>query len=67
LPFILPSDVSLVKNLSSSLQDYDALVIVATQLDEITEYVDSLVAKDLQSFSQVKRKKKYFKKLYFIF
>ncbi|CAF5033886.1 unnamed protein product, partial [Rotaria sp. Silwood1] len=29
-------DVNLVKNLSSPLTDYDALVIVATQLDEIT-------------------------------
>ncbi|CAF3982809.1 unnamed protein product, partial [Rotaria sp. Silwood2] len=46
-------DVNLVKNLSSSLKDYDALVVVATQLDEITEFLDSSVTKDLQSFSQL--------------
>ncbi|CAF1143877.1 unnamed protein product [Rotaria sordida] len=46
-------DVNLVKNLSSSLKEYDALVVVATQLNEITEFVDSSVVKDLQSFSQL--------------
>ncbi|CAF3419152.1 unnamed protein product [Rotaria sp. Silwood1] len=46
-------DVNLVKNLSSPLTDYDALVIVATQLDEITEFVDSSMTKDLQSFIQL--------------
>ena len=52
--FLLPSDVNLVKNLASSLQDYDALVIIATELGEINEYIDVSVAKDLQTHSQVK-------------
>ena len=42
-----------MKNLSSSLPDYDALIIVATQLDEIKGFVDSSVVENLQSFSQV--------------
>jgi hypothetical protein len=50
---ILPSDVHLVKNLASSLKDYDALVVVATQLDELTGFIDTPVTKNLQSFSQV--------------
>jgi hypothetical protein len=64
------SDVNLVKNLASSLQDYDALVLVATQLDDVTGFVDASVTKDLQSFVQVKIKKKtknFFRKLYFNF
>ncbi len=52
------SDVKLVKNLSSSLQDYDALVVVATQLDDITEFVDISVTANLQSFTQVRINKK---------
>jgi hypothetical protein len=62
------SDVNLVKNLSSSLQDYDALVVVATQLDDITEFVDSSVTTNLQLFTQVritKQMKSFFPKLYF--
>ena len=47
-----------MKNLSSPLNDYDALVIVATQLNEITQFVDSTVTKDLQTYSQVKIEKK---------
>jgi hypothetical protein len=50
---ILPRDVHLVKNLASSLKDYDALVVVATQLDELTGFIDTPVTKNLQSFSQV--------------
>jgi hypothetical protein len=46
--------VNLVKSLSSPSKDYDALVLVATQLDQIKEYVDSSVTKDLQLFSQVR-------------
>jgi hypothetical protein len=42
-----------VKNLASSLTDYDALVVVATQLDELTGFIDTSVTKNLQSFSQV--------------
>jgi hypothetical protein len=64
------SDVNLVKNLASSLNDYDALVVVATQLDEITGFVDGSVTKDLQSFAQVKIKIKtkfFFRKFYFNF
>ncbi|CAF4452886.1 unnamed protein product, partial [Rotaria magnacalcarata] len=34
-------DVNLVKNLSSPLQEYDALVVVASELDQIAEFVDS--------------------------
>ncbi len=56
--YAISSDVNLVKNLSTSLQEYDALVIVATQLDEITGFVNSSVTKDLQSFSQVRTGKK---------
>jgi leucyl aminopeptidase len=46
-------DVNLVKNLSSSLQEYDALVIVASGLNETNDYIDASVTKDLQSFSQL--------------
>ncbi len=61
------SDVNLVKNLASSLNDYDALVVVATQLDEITGFVDGSVSKDLQTFAQVKIKikTKFFSKILF--
>jgi len=61
------SDVNLVKNLASSLKDYDALVVVATQLDEITGFVDGAVTKDLQTFAQVKIKikTKFFSKILF--
>ena len=43
-----------MKNLASSSNDYDALVIVASELDQIKEHVDGSVIKDLQAFSQVK-------------
>ncbi len=56
--FLLPSDVNLVKNLASSLQDYDALVIIATELGEIKNYIDASVTKDLETYSQVKIKNK---------
>ncbi|UJR21470.1 hypothetical protein I4U23_024555 [Adineta vaga] len=46
-------DVQLVKNLSSSLNDYDALVVVATQLEEITEYLDNAVTRHLQSHREI--------------
>jgi len=52
--FSLYSNINLVKNLGSSLNDYDALVVVATELDQIKEYVDNSVTKDLESFSQVR-------------
>jgi len=52
--FLRYSDVNLVQNLGSSSKDYDALVVVATELDQIKEYVDNSVTKDLQSFSQVR-------------
>ncbi|CAF1065602.1 unnamed protein product [Adineta ricciae] len=54
-PIELPTavDVQLVKNLSSSLNDYDALVLVATDLNEITPYLDVAVTKHLQSFREV--------------
>ena len=42
-----------MKNLSSPSQDYDALVIVATELDQIKDHVDSAITKDLQAFSEV--------------
>ncbi len=48
------SNVNLVKNLASSSNDYDALVIVASELDQIKEHVDSSVTKDLQAFNQVR-------------
>jgi hypothetical protein len=44
----------LVKNLVSSSKDYDALVVVATELDQIKDYVDNSVTKDLELFSQVR-------------
>lgn len=43
-----------VKNLVSSSKDYDALVIVATELDQIKEHVDKSVTNDLQTFSEVR-------------
>lgn len=46
-------DVNLVKNLSASLQEYDALVIVATQLDDLTDFVGASVKAALQSYAQV--------------
>jgi len=54
-PLQLPTvvDVNLVKNLSSSLADYDALVVVATQLDELKEFVHSSVTDHLQSHLQL--------------
>ncbi|CAF0923922.1 unnamed protein product [Adineta steineri] len=54
-PLQLPTvvDVNLVKNLSSSLTDYDALVVVTTCLDETTEFLDNSVAKGLESFRQL--------------
>ncbi|CAF0934719.1 unnamed protein product [Rotaria sp. Silwood1] len=50
------TDVNLVKNLSSPSKDYDALIIVATELDQIKEYVHNSVTKDLQKFSQLNKK-----------
>ncbi|CAF1040771.1 unnamed protein product [Rotaria sordida] len=50
------TDVNLVKNLSAPSKDYDALVIVATELDQIKEYVHNSVTKDLQTFSQLNKK-----------
>ena len=47
------SDVNLVQNLSSALANHDALVIVATQLDEINGFVDISVVNDLQAYLHV--------------
>lgn len=58
IPQIYFSDVNLVKNLGSSLQEYDALVIVATQFDDLTDFIDSSVKQVLQSFAQVGKKEK---------
>jgi hypothetical protein len=52
------SDVNLVQNLSASLADHDALVIVATQLDEINGFVDISVVNDLQAYLHVRIDKK---------
>ena len=49
------SDINLVKSLSSPSNDYDALIIIATELDQIKEYVHHSVSKDLHTFQQVKR------------
>ena len=43
-----------MKNLSSSLNDYDALVVVATQLTDLNELLEGSVTKDLHAFSQVR-------------
>lgn len=43
-----------MKNLSSPSENYDALVIVATELDQIKDHVDSSITKDLQTFSEVR-------------
>lgn len=45
--------MNLVKNLSASLQEYDALVIVATQLDDLTDFVGASVKAALQGYLQV--------------
>ena len=50
---IISSDINLVKTLSS-LNNYDALIVVATQLEEIKGFVHDSVMKDLDSFSQVR-------------
>ena len=47
-------NVNSVKDLSSSSKDYDALVVVATELDQIKDHVDHSVTKDLQAFRQVR-------------
>jgi leucyl aminopeptidase len=54
-PSQLPTvvDVNLVQNLSASLADHDALVIVATQLDEINGFVDISVVNDLQAYLHI--------------
>jgi hypothetical protein len=46
--------VNLVENLSSSLANHDALVIVATQLTEINGFVDVSVVNDLQAYLHVR-------------
>jgi len=46
--------VNFVKNLSSPTTDYDALVIVSSELDQIQDHVDRSVVKDLQAFKQVR-------------
>ncbi|CAF3764811.1 unnamed protein product [Rotaria magnacalcarata] len=49
------TDVNLVKNLSSPTKDYDALVIVAAELDQIKDHVHSSVTKDLQAFTELNK------------
>ena len=51
------SDVNLVQNLASAAANYDALVIVTTQLDEINGYVDVSVIESLQSYLHVCNKR----------
>lgn len=43
-----------MKNLSAPSKDYDALVLVATELDQIKEHVHDSITKDLQKFSEVR-------------
>lgn len=45
--------MALVQNLASAAANYDALVIVATQLDEINGYVDTSVIESLQAYLHV--------------
>ena len=48
------SDVNLVENLAaSSTSNYDALVVVATQLPELTGALGNLATKNLQAFQVV--------------
>ncbi len=61
------SDVNLVQNLSASLADHDALVIVATQLDEINGFVDISVVNDLQAYLHVRIDKKKINEIVFGF
>jgi len=54
----LPSafDVNLVENLAaSSTSNYDALVVVATQLPELTGALGNLATKNLQAFQEVNK------------
>ena len=51
----LPRNVTSVDRLSSSAsKDYDALVLVATDLDQLKEQVDHSILKNLQEFHQVR-------------
>ncbi|CAF1027139.1 unnamed protein product [Adineta ricciae] len=50
------TNVNSVKDLNSSSKDYDALVVVATELDQIKDHVDHSVIKDLQAFRQLNKK-----------
>ncbi len=61
------SDVNLVQDLQSSLANHDALVIVATQLDEITGFVSGSVVNDLQGFLHVRIKQKLNERFILIF
>jgi hypothetical protein len=46
----------LVKKLASSEKEYDALVLVGTQLEQLKGHVDDSVMKHLQAFSQVNKR-----------
>lgn len=48
-------DVQLVTNLSTPLDDYDALVVVATQLEQLNDFVDSTIVHSLHTFRQVNK------------
>ncbi|UJR27930.1 hypothetical protein I4U23_009190 [Adineta vaga] len=50
------TNVNSVKDLRSSSKDYDALVIVATELDQIKDHVDNSVTKDLEAYRQLNKK-----------
>lgn len=42
-------------NLSTPLNDYDALVVVATQLEQLNDFVDSTIVHSLHTFRQVNK------------
>ena len=45
----------MVKKLASSEKEYDALVLVGTQLEQLKDHVDDSVMQHLQAFSQVNK------------
>ena len=48
-------NVHLVKKLDSSEKEYDALVLVGAQLEQLKDHVDDSVMKHLEAFSQVNK------------
>ena len=45
----------MVKKLDSSEKEYDALVLVGAQLEQLKDHVDDSVMKHLEAFSQVNK------------